>query len=101
MSEMIENVGLAALNGLLDRRGIKSELEAVRDDDPELWTEIVRESGRAAIEAMREPTEIMLVAGYDAWAYVDSTQLHSWRAMIDMALGRRGDWPTAKRGTDG
>lgn len=52
-SEMVERVGLAALKGLLDRRGIKHELGACKSEDPEIWQEIVEETGRAAIEAMR------------------------------------------------
>jgi hypothetical protein len=48
---------------------------------------------RAAIEAMREPTEAMLDAGVDRWDthHPGATETHqneraTWRAMIDAAL---------------
>lgn len=51
MTDTVNNVGLAALNGLLYRKGIKHELESVQYDDEELWAEIVEETGKAAIAA--------------------------------------------------
>lgn len=47
---------------------------------------------RAAIEAMREPTEYMLshALGDGAWCTANS-----WRAMIDAALGAPGGWRSA------
>jgi len=45
---------------------------------------------RAAIEAMREPTEAMVDAGYEAGGYTpDPSNIEgAWRAMIDAALGK-------------
>lgn len=40
--EKIE-LGEAALKGLLDRGGIKHPLQACRDEDPEIWREILIE----------------------------------------------------------
>lgn len=51
---------------------------------------------RAAIEAMREPTEQMVIQAYENSHEADSARLDSnidfaaptWRAMIDAALGK-------------
>ena len=62
----IEAAGIAALEGLQDRKDIKSVLQDIRYTDEELWQEIVEETGRAAVlaalrhESVREPSEMML-----------------------------------------
>ena len=47
-------VGEAALYGLFDRRGIKQVLSEIKDDDPEIWAEIVAEAGHAALRAIAD-----------------------------------------------
>jgi hypothetical protein len=47
-------------------------------------------NARAAIEAMREPTDEMEVAGTEQWlceAAMEDRSGANWRAMIDAALG--------------
>lgn len=45
--------------------------------------------GRAAIEAMREPTEAMEDAGNSAtYIWIDETSADVWPRMIDAALGK-------------
>ena len=83
MNEMIERVGTAALSGLLDRNGIKYELGDCKSEDSEMWREIVEETGRAAIEAMREPTEAM---GAAAEEHQNEHCWGTWSTMIDAAL---------------
>lgn len=46
---------------------------------------------RAAIQAMREPTEAMLLAGERAEELGDSPAYKHWRAMIDAALSPQPD----------
>ncbi len=48
-------------------------------------------AARAAIEAMREPTEEMLAIDRPDWVLStpDGTLLQSWRAMIDSALAEK------------
>ena len=48
-----QTVGEAALEHMLDRRGISGVLEQIRDEDPEIWKEICEETGRAALAALR------------------------------------------------
>jgi len=50
------------------------------------WDEWIDEA-RAAIEAMREPTEAMINAGDRTDHDVEATMV--WRAMIDEALGEK------------
>jgi hypothetical protein len=58
-----------------------------------------RESAVAAIEAMREPTQRMRLAGVAEWSRPDPTPEHEstlvfnaiWRAMIDAALKENAD----------
>ena len=63
MDEMVERVAKAVLDDLENRRGIQQELEGIKDTDPEVYDEIKDAIGRAAIAAMREPTERMKLAG--------------------------------------
>ncbi len=52
-----------------------------KDDDPET-IELYRDDARAAIAAMREPTEAM----WEAHADADKLGISHWHAMIDEAL---------------
>lgn len=75
MSEMIERVALAISGG----------------DDPASILKIHRHRARAAIKAMREPTEAMVTAGAGAEDHefgVIGLQpaTEAWRLMIDEAL---------------
>jgi hypothetical protein len=83
MSEMVERVALA--------------IYVAEIGGPEGWNHPRVEAGkerwfakaRAAIEAMREPTETMVNEGADELRAGDrsrSTPPHVWRAMIDGAL---------------
>lgn len=73
MSEMVERVATAMARAAKDNWDIPPQSE-------QTW----RELARAAIEAMREPTEAMLSAG-EPWS--ESNGLwRSWGAMIDEAL---------------
>lgn len=76
MSEMVERVALAISGG----------------DDLKNILSIHRTRARLAIEALREPTEIMCRAPFRAGVCQGDEQLHFgtaeavWRAMIDEAL---------------
>jgi len=50
-------IGTAAIENLLDRRGIRQALSPIKYNDPEIWEEIVRVTGEAAIEAMQPEHE--------------------------------------------
>jgi hypothetical protein len=45
-------IGEAALKGMLDRKGIGDELSAIKDQDEELYSEIVIEVGRLALASL-------------------------------------------------
>lgn len=95
---MVKIVGESALEGLLGRKGVGNELESYKYDDPEIWDEIVEETGRAALRAMMEPSEEMLGIGCgitdfvlpDAvWATPEAHKIEmkaAWQAMIKAAL---------------
>jgi hypothetical protein len=68
MSEMIERVAQAICG----------------DDNPENILAIHRIRARTAIEAMRSPTEAMLIAGGNELDC--ARELYCWQAMIDAAL---------------
>ena len=82
MSDMIERVARA----LHDMHGAGPAYELAADD----W----RDMARAAIEAMREPTQKMRLAGIAEYSRPDPTPEHEstlifnavWRAMADAAL---------------
>ena len=79
MSEMIERVAEA----LVQRRW-----EMWSDTSGKIYIEPL-ELARAAIDAMREPTEAMDLAGTHAESYRSLGLLkvrHIWRAMFDAAL---------------
>jgi len=77
MSEIVERVAKAIMG-------------AENPDALDQYTEMAR----AAIEAMREPTQDMRLAGVAEWCKPDATLEHEstlvfnviWRAMVDAAL---------------
>ena len=86
-NEMIERVAKAIYDAHVSRQP--------RPEDWDRWRELIagghqgrhrvedtRALARAAIEAMREPTEAMKDAGYE-----HGSRGLVWRAMIDTALG--------------
>ena len=88
MSEMIERVALAMwqrrelTNPGFTRRMTPDDIDRATG----AWAGMV-DLAHAAIEAMREPTDAMLVAGRDAaFERTSLGQLHAHRAMIDEAL---------------
>ena len=96
--EMVERVAEAI------RESIKAQMDGhpiPGDVAPDSWTA----SGgtvdcvliaRAAIEAMREPTEAMLrqaVADADEYRFGQHEARHAWLAMIDSALTSHTDTP--------
>ena len=72
-------------------RAIYFNMNCVMHDHDELWRDcnqaIYRDCARAAIEAMREPTEVMEKAGNAPWH--DADALMCWQLMIDVALGEK------------
>lgn len=73
MSEMVERVARAMFEA--DRGG---SWDDVRENSKAMW----RSFARAAIEAMREPTEAMINVG---WRSMNDERL-PWEVMIDAAL---------------
>ena len=60
---------------------------ALRDMGNCVCRECLGKRVRAAIEAMREPTEVMENAGYAEWSHgTGGFTSEIWRAMIDAAL---------------
>lgn len=83
MNEMIERVARAVYEARNSGRATVAEWlelpQAVRAEE--------RRDARAAIEAMREPTEGMVQAAHEEAPHIGSVfWWHSWRAMIDAAL---------------
>lgn len=90
MSEMVERVARAILQAEADERGIEAGWDGL---PPNIQHALVLQA-RAAIEAMREPTEGMLSAAaaklYDASQHgepLNAFVAGHYRAMIDGALG--------------
>ncbi len=81
MSEMIERVALA----------LEPKCRAFGKGDMPM--QVAREFARAAIEALREPTDAMVKAGYrdDSEGANDCDTADQWRRMIDAALLCRGE----------
>ena len=77
MTEMVDRVARAILSGY--------EWESIT---PELQAEY-RRMGRAAIEAMREPSKKMLHATYTGMP--DRNMVDLWHALIDAALAPEQD----------
>lgn len=101
MTAMVERMARAIATSRFGHDGWDDD-----DDGSQYWERCV-EDARAAIEAMREPTESMLAAtekvvvGYDDFATGDGTLFLShpgfhdnaktaWRVMLDAALEQRG-----------
>lgn len=90
-SEMVERVALAYRDTFLRQRGDaerwrrESGLELTDNEKVDRARRWANELGKAAIRAMREPTEAMLLGGTNA---SDDKELVSevWREMIDAAL---------------
>ena len=70
----------------------KTDSETANGCTPDEQRDYWREKARAAIGAMREPTEAMVLAGYNALMEWDARTGEDygigevWRAMIDAAL---------------
>ena len=87
ISPKVEQVADAVLADLSDRSGVGAEIDGIRSSDPETWEQIRWAIGRAAIEAMRVPTEGMIEAGDgEAGWWEDSSPDVVWRTMIAAAL---------------
>lgn len=95
MSDMVERVAKA----LFRSRYFYPEHEAFWPDrldelvnGPPFEADGYRSMARAAIEAMREPTEEMKEAGsafvYEAWGHGPTIAREAWQANIDAALGK-------------
>lgn len=92
MSEMVERVARAvyekiALDPDWDDAPLTEDQRVAQDDDPS--QEACRAIARAAIAAMRDPTEGMCLAGQEAKLTIDFGKPPNggiWRAMIDAAL---------------
>jgi len=80
MSEVIERVV----------RAIETEMQRVHDSSGGILCASPEQLARAAIAALREPTEAMLEAGLEAHYDPDDWRIRelgtTWRAMIDAAL---------------
>jgi hypothetical protein len=97
MSEMVQRVA-RAICASVDGRN-PDHLIAVYEDRPCIgggimlpihkrdWENYLVQA-RAAIDAMREPTEAMIEAGMDktSWPICNGEVEHRWQAMIDEAL---------------
>jgi hypothetical protein len=100
MSEMAERVARAIYQSQEEYRCAElSKLHGHNysflpwEDAPEHWRNMAMGSARAAIEAMREPTEKMIEAGTVGWDALDGSGVRPmfapqrpYRAMIDEAL---------------
>lgn len=96
MSEMVEKVARAMAWRTLTEGRAATTSAGKLDAAMELDTPMVGETGlvpywrtfipdaRAAIQAMREPTKAMVLAGYDDGEPTDCAA--HWRSMIDEAL---------------
>jgi hypothetical protein len=99
MSEMVERVARAIALAQLD-----NDTRAVVD--PNTWpvAESYCDMARAAIEAMREPTKVMIYVGnneiedcHDSWSYDSGSGCliepeaarNAWQSMIDAALSEK------------
>jgi hypothetical protein len=85
MNEMVERVAraIAGHNGY-----DPDDMSGAHNIGGPMWMAFVQEA-RAAIEAMREPTMDMVVAGTEQWlceAAMEDRSEANWRAMIDEAL---------------
>ncbi len=82
MSEMLERVAKALQKAHYERgRGIAPDWDAIDRFEREMWFF----SARAAMVAMREPTEAMKLAPPDINFHPEEAA-QAWRAMLDAAL---------------
>ena len=52
---LVERTGLAAIEHMLDRRGLRQTLESIQAEDEDLWKEIVEATGVAALLSLGIP----------------------------------------------
>lgn len=92
VESMVERVARAICDGRWDAEHFN---ETANGEEPEEQREYWRGIARAAIEAMREPTDAMVEAGFDAGD--DTVQGYSenadpqdtWQSMIDAAINEQ------------
>lgn len=88
---MTETIIERVARAIYERRGLLKPVEAFPTNAP--WAQRALEEARAAIEAMREPTEEMERAGLETGEFENGICVTSasapgnvWSAMIDEAL---------------
>lgn len=89
MREMVDRVARVIWD---TRRKANPEQELVSwDEETDGLRRDVTAEARAAIAAMREPTEDMLATagGIEGYTDLENICAHAWRAMIDTAAGIR------------
>ncbi len=88
LGEMVERVARAQRRRRFERTRRLGAGQPVGIYDPEVEpTANEMDDARAAIEAMRDPTEEMLVAAYPHSGVNREIARQDWQAMIDKALG--------------
>lgn len=90
MDDMVEKVA-RAIGGVFAAEHDKFINEIMKPGEPQITTtadDIMELCARAAIEAMREPTETMICARFHA---LGKGGRHEWVAMINAALGSKGE----------
>ncbi|MBR1122091.1 hypothetical protein JQ628_11245 [Bradyrhizobium lablabi] len=83
--DMIDRVAAAIMLAVTDGHGFQANWKEQPDDVRGFW----RTVARAAIEAMREPTDCMCRAGAAKWDddwCSETNALNMWSGMIDAAL---------------
>ena len=65
---MVERVGLEILDELESRKGFRQVIDEIENDGADLYDEVRDAVGRAAIAAMREPTEEMCKCAESNWS---------------------------------
>lgn len=84
MTDMIERVAMAMYSSTGLEFGLQEEWKDRHDKAKDEW----RHLARAAIAAMREPTETMIDAGSKEQRNILSKPIEGiWAAIIDAALG--------------
>lgn len=82
MSGMVERVARA-----IGSSGHAEQDGHLWDEEREFERQFLLEQARAAIAAMREPTDAMVAEGHAVYAADPRLALHDlWRAMVDAAL---------------
>lgn len=82
MNEMVERVAIAIFEACPYK-----DSQNFQDHD-DRYKHNVRSYARAAIEAMREPTDAMSLGLPDGYKPGSHSATQIWRAMIDAALGK-------------